>query len=180
MNKKKIILLICDFILFILFIVLDQITKILAINHLKDQNDIIIIKNVFQLHYLENKGAAFGMLKDQKLFFVFVAFIILVCILFAIIKIPVQKRYYSLNFLLLFIASGAAGNMLDRLRFDYVVDFFYFSLIDFPVFNVADIYVTVATILLICLILFYYKEEDLKFLQFSVAKNKELEKRNNE
>lgn len=180
MNKKKTVLLICDFILFILFIVLDQITKILAINHLKDQNDIIIIKNVFQLHYLENKGAAFGMLKDQKLFFVFVAFIILVCILFAIIKIPAQKRYYSLNFLLLFIASGAVGNMLDRLRFDYVVDFFYFSLIDFPVFNVADIYVTVATILLILLILFYYKEEDLKFLQLSVAKNKELEKGNHE
>ena len=60
--------------------------------------------------------------------------------------------------------AGAIGNMIDRAVRGYVVDFFYFRLIDFPIFNVADIYVTVTMILLLILILFYYKEEDLEFL----------------
>ena len=64
-----------------------------------------------------------------------------------------------------FILAGAWGNMIDRLRLAYVVDFFYFCLIDFPIFNVADIYVSVATAgLLAVLILFYYKDEELSHL----------------
>ena len=69
-----------------------------------------------------------------------------------------------MHILLVLIASGAAGNMIDRVRYDYVVDFFYFVLINFPIFNVADIYVTVATFLFAILILFYYKENDFSFL----------------
>jgi signal peptidase II len=65
-----------------------------------------------------------------------------------------------MRFLMVFIAAGAVGNMIDRVFLGYVRDFLYFSLIDFPIFNVADIYVTCATILLILLLLFYYKEED--------------------
>lgn len=63
--------------------------------------------------------------------------------------------------------------MIDRVRLHYVVDFIYFSLIDFPIFNVADIYVTVSMILLLILVLFYYKEEDFSFLSWK--KNKEQE-----
>ena len=58
--------------------------------------------------------------------------------------------------------AGAYGNFIDRLRLGYVIDFFYFNLIDFPVFNVADIYVTVSTIVFCLLLFFYYKEEDLE------------------
>ena len=58
------------------------------------------------------------------------------------------------------MAIGALGNFIDRVFRNYVVDFFYFKLIDFPVFNVADIYVTVAAFAMIILGLFYYKEED--------------------
>ena len=73
-----------------------------------------------------------------------------------------SNRYYAiLEILLVLIASGAVGNMIDRVQFNYVVDFFYFKLIDFPIFNVADIYVTVSAILIMLLILFYYKEEEL-------------------
>ena len=61
---------------------------------------------------------------------------------------------------LYFIGAGAIGNMIDRMFRKYVVDFIYFRLIDFPVFNVADIYVTVAAVLLIVLVVFYYKDED--------------------
>jgi signal peptidase II len=61
---------------------------------------------------------------------------------------------------LCFIAAGAVGNFIDRLLFSYVRDFIYFRLIDFPVFNVADIYITCATAILMLLALFYYKEDD--------------------
>ena len=58
------------------------------------------------------------------------------------------------------ITAGALGNMIDRVAKGYVVDFFYFKLINFPIFNVADIYVTTATALLLIVMCFYYKDED--------------------
>ena len=71
------------------------------------------------------------------------------------------KKLLPLRICAVFIFSGAIGNFIDRLKLGYVVDFFYFKLIDFPVFNVADIYVTVGTFILAFLLSFYYKEEDL-------------------
>lgn len=71
------------------------------------------------------------------------------------------------------IASGAIGNMIDRVNLGYVVDFIYVSAINFPIFNVADCYVTVATILLALVILFYYQEEDLAVFGFKKKENKD-------
>lgn len=65
--------------------------------------------------------------------------------------------------------------MIDRIRFDYVVDFIYFKLINFPIFNVADIYVVVATIGLMILMLFVYKEQDLEFLSFKQNRYREID-----
>lgn len=145
-------------------ILLDQYTKMLAVKHLKNQSSIDIIENVFQLHYLENKGAAFGMLQNQKLFFIITTSIVLVLICLFYINMPHTKRLIPLRLCLIGIAAGAVGNFIDRIRLNYVVDFLYFELIDFPVFNVADIYVTLSAIGLILLILFYYKEDDLEAL----------------
>ena len=72
-----------------------------------------------------------------------------------------ERRYLVLRILAVLIVAGAIGNFIDRLRLGYVVDFFYFCLIDFPIFNVADIYVTVSTFVLLFVMFFYYKEEDL-------------------
>ena len=158
----------------ILLLLLDQFTKYLAVIHLKDKPVIPIIQDVLELSYLENRGAAFGMLQNQKIFFVFVASIILAVIVYVIYKMPVDRKYHKLHVFLTFIASGAIGNMIDRLRLDYVVDFISFVLIHFPIFNVADIYVTVATAFLVILILFFYREEDLRFLSFKQTKYREL------
>ena len=73
-----------------------------------------------------------------------------------------EKKFLPLRICAIFIASGAIGNVIDRVRLNYVVDFLYFKLIDFPIFNVADIYVTVAAVMLVILVCFYYKEEDLE------------------
>lgn len=72
------------------------------------------------------------------------------------------KKYFFLRACAVLIMAGAYGNCIDRISHKYVIDFFYFKLINFPIFNVADIYVTAATFLLFFLILFYYKEEELE------------------
>ena len=171
-KKNKLIL--GDVLGMIILILADQFTKYLAVIHLKDKPVIPIIQDVLELSYLENRGAAFGMLQNQKIFFVFVASIILAVIVYVIYKMPVDRKYNNLHVFLTFIASGAIGNMIDRLRLDYVVDFISFVLIHFPIFNVADIYVTVATAFLVILILFFYREEDLRFLSFKQTKYREL------
>jgi len=170
MNKPKKRLLLADFLGLIALVLADQFTKYIAVVHLKDQPAIPIIPDVLELNYLENRGAAFGMLQNQKIFFVFVAVIILAMIIYVLFKMPEKRKYTILHVLLVLVAAGAIGNMIDRLRLDYVVDFISFVLIHFPIFNVADIYVTVATTLLVILLLFYYKEEDLNFL--SIKQNK--------
>jgi signal peptidase II len=156
---------IIGFVSLILLIALDQWTKKIAVNKLMDQEPFIIIKNVFQLRYLENQGAAFGILQNQRVFFVITGIIILGIIAYLYNKMPTSKKYMLLRILAILMAAGAIGNMIDRIMNNYVVDFFYFELINFPIFNVADCYVTVAAALLIISIMFIYKEEDFKFIE---------------
>ena len=162
--------LIYDLLLAIVLVVLDQLTKYLAIKNLKDKPAFSIINGVLELRYLNNPGAAFGILPNQKVFFVFVAVLIIVIIGYVLFRMPDDKKYNIMHILLVMIVSGAAGNMIDRVRYDTVVDFIYFSIINFPIFNVADIYVTVSTILFIILFLFYYKDNDFNFLTFKQQK----------
>ena len=164
MNKKRVLGWVGDLVILAVLIGMDQFTKQLAVSHLKDRPGLSIIKGVFELNYLENRGAAFGMLQNQKFFFVIIAVVMLVIITYVIVKMPDHKKYKVLELLLVMISAGAIGNMIDRIKTNYVVDFFYFKLINFPIFNVADIYVSVSCVLLAVLILFYYKEDDFKFL----------------
>ena len=160
-NKKTIQFIGVDCILMVVLTLLDQWTKSLVVHHLKDQNDIILIPGVFQLHYLENRGAAFGILQGKKIFFVIFTLIVLCMIAYLYLKrIPDEKKFRPMDGICILFFAGALGNFIDRVFRNYVVDFFYFKLIDFPIFNVADIYVTVAAFAMIILGLFYYKEED--------------------
>ena len=157
--KKKIGI---GFISIALLVLLDQVTKYLAVLHLKDQNSFVLIPGVFQLHYLENRGAAFGIFQGGKVVFIICTLVfILVAVYLGLIRIPADRRFGFLRLIDVLLIAGAIGNLIDRIANDYVVDFFYFNLINFPIFNVADIYVTCSCIVLILLILFYYKEEDL-------------------
>ena len=176
------------FILFVcaavILVGLDQWTKHLASNYLKGGREISLIHHVLSLLYVENPGAAFGILHGQQGFFLVITIVVLLVILCVLWKLPddfrirnntlaetsFQKKkrersYYPLFISLNLIFSGAIGNFIDRQLQSYVVDFIYFSPIDFPVFNVADIYVTSASFLLVILFLFYYKDEDMSFLK---------------
>ena len=174
MSKQKKILLTIALIGIILLIAVDQLTKYLAVQQLKDKPAYIILDGILELNYLENKGAAFGMLQNQKVFFIFVAIVILSVIAYVLFKTPDHKKYRALHILLSLIAAGAIGNMIDRIRLDYVVDFIYIVLINFPIFNVADIYVTFATAILVLMLLFVYKEQDLNFISFKQKKYREV------
>lgn len=174
MNKKKKVLLAVDVLLMALLVAADQATKYFAVTRLMDNQPWVVWDGVFELQYLENRGAAFGMLQDQKMFFILIAVIILAAIVYVLIKTPYQRIYTKLHISLVFIASGAVGNLMDRLRLGYVVDFLYFSLINFPIFNVADIYVTLSSFYLVVLLLFVYKESDLEFLTFRTKKFRDV------
>ena len=145
-----------------ILVCLDQFTKHLVVLHLKGQSSYVLLKNIFQLEYLENRGAAFGVLQNQRIFFYASVIVISLAVIWFYSKVPMEKHYLPLRICAVLILAGAFGNCIDRVRLNYVVDFLYFKLIDFPIFNVADIYVTVAAFLLVILILVYYKEEDLE------------------
>lgn len=164
MKKRKIVILFVDLVMMVLLTFLDQFTKYLAVLYLKGQPSVPILKNILVLQYLENKGAAFGMLQNQKIFFIFIEILILLVIAFVLFRIPSHKKYTLMHVILVLVAGGAVGNMIDRVLQDYVVDFIYIELIDFPIFNLADIYVTFATAVFVIAVLFYYKEEDFAFL----------------
>lgn len=174
MKKSKIFLLFGDLLLLVLLVAVDQYTKYIAVQKLKNQPAFNIINGVLEFNYLENRGAAFGMLQNQKIFFVFVAIIFLCVIVYVLVKAPLEKKYFKLHILLVMIAGGAIGNLIDRLRFDYVVDFIYIVLINFPIFNVADMFVTFSTALLVIQVLFVYKENDFNFLSFNQKRFREL------
>lgn len=146
-------------------IVLDMFTKDLAVRHLKDKESIVLLKNIFELTYVENRGAAFGILQGGRIFFFIITFVVILGIFYSIYKLPITRRYLPLLVTLSFVFAGAIGNFIDRLLQGYVVDFLYFSLIDFPVFNVADIYVTCAVFALALLSVFYYEEKELEFFK---------------
>ena len=143
----------------IILVFLDQYTKFLAVTYLRPKGSVTLIPGVLELRYLENRGAAFGMLQNRQ--WVFVVFAI-VCILACVwigLRLAVSNRHTASRVCLAILAAGAAGNLIDRISRGFVIDFIYFSLIHFPVFNVADICVSLSTAALVILVLFFYREE---------------------
>lgn len=148
----------------LILIFLDQITKYLAITHLKGTEGIPLIQGIFRLQYLENTGAAFGILSNGLPVLLASTIIISGLLVYAYHRLPASKKYVPMEYILIFLCAGAAGNFIDRAVNGFVIDFLYFELINFPIFNVADCYVTVSAVLLLLLGIFYYKEEDFEFL----------------
>ncbi len=148
-----------------LLIGLDQWTKHLAVVYLKNQPSIPLISGVLELQYLENRGAAFGIMQNQQWFFLAICAVAVPAALYAYSVLPKTRRMLPLHVLLVLAVSGGIGNAIDRIVHGYVIDFIYFSLIDFPIFNAADCYVVVFGIFLIIFGFFYYKEEDFAFLE---------------
>lgn len=171
-TKKKLLFL--DFFLILFLVLLDQTIKYFVSNSLEQQGSIVLWEGVLQLTYLKNSGGILGFLQNQTPFILFIVGILLLVILYLLTRLPDKARFIRLHPVLSCLLAGAVGNMVDRLRFGYVIDFIYFVEIDFPIFNTADILISVSTVVLILLLLFYYKEKDLEFLTFKQKRYREL------
>lgn len=133
----------------VVLVALDQITKWFVLKMLVPVGSVTIIDGFFNLTYVENRGAAFGFLSGAKWLFVLIALIVLIAGCFYYKKIAMDKDKLWLKVSMVMIASGAVGNVIDRLLRGYVVDFLDFIIFgyNFPVFNVADILVVLGTML---------------------------------
>ena len=126
---------------------IDILTKIWARGELMDIRSIPLWDNVFHLTYVENRGIAFGMFGGGRIFFIIFTLIVLGLLFWFYQKTEPKTRWLRLGTCL--VTSGAIGNLLDRIFRGFVVDFLDFRLIDFPVFNIADIAVCVGAFLLV-------------------------------
>ena len=131
-------------VLFVVLLIADQGSKYWARTVLYQQSSIQVIPHVLRFSYVENRGAAFGMLQGQKFFFVMMTFL-LIGIFFVYLKKTNANKWMKLTATV--IIAGAIGNLIDRMLLGYVVDFIDFHIIWRYVFNVADIYVVGGTLL---------------------------------
>ena len=149
----------------VLLIALDQWTKYMVLLRVKPIDSIPLIPGILSFTYHENRGAVWGIMQGQIPVLIVTTVIILTVVLWIYSRIPDTKKYRWLHFIAVLVIAGAIGNFIDRLFRHYVVDFIYFELIDFPIFNVADMYVVIAAFLLIFVSVFIYKEDsDFDFL----------------
>lgn len=163
-QEKTIILLLFTFIISGLLLCFDQYTKGLAVARLKGQAPFVLIDRVLEFNYLENTGAAFSSFSGKQTFLILLTTLVILLVIWKYLTLPADRRFLGMRLCLLLIVSGAVGNLIDRLKNRYVVDFIYFVPINFPKFNVADIYITVGVALLAALLFFFYTEEELDCL----------------
>lgn len=149
----------------IMLTLFDQFTKILAFHNLKGNDPYTLIPNVLELRYWENRGIAFGLFQGKISVFLILCICFFLVSIYIYIRIPKNTYYLPLIIVLFLMVSGAAGNFIDRAFRGAVIDFIYFSLIDFPIFNLADVYVVCSGILLILFVCFKYKDEDFDFIK---------------
>ncbi len=143
-------------VLIALIIIIDQLTKHLAIKYLKGQSPVVLIKNFLSLHYTENAGAAFGILQEKRMLFVIITTIFLLVISFYIIKYFNELSLIS-KIGASVLLGGAIGNYIDRVRHGFVVDFISAKITktyDFPVFNIADMAIVLGTLVIVYVVLF--------------------------
>ncbi len=160
-KKKNIIVAI---LIIISNVIIDQITKALIVGNMKLHSSIPLIKgkngSIFELNYIHNKGAAWGIFSKQTALLTIISIIVMTAVGYVFWNIKEARKFRILRISIALLIGGAIGNMIDRIRLHYVIDFLYFRLIDFPVFNYADICVTVALFLIIFSMIFKYKTDD--------------------
>lgn len=138
-----------EVIIIIIGLILDRITKNFAKSNLSYGHKVTIIKDIFDFSYLENSGAAFGIFQNKIFILSIVTIIIIILIIYFLFKKKSESKMLRAG--LSMIICGALGNLYDRINYKYVVDFIfvhYKNTYTFPIFNVADIFVTIGTLII--------------------------------
>lgn len=138
--------------------VIDQVTKWGILQNFDLYDEKILIPNVFSLYYIQNTGAAWGIFAGRMTFFYIITVLVIGYLIYNFHKYKVESKLARLSFS--FILSGAIGNFIDRLAYGYVVDMFRLDFINFPIFNVADVCLTIGVGLMIIYVLFLEKDEN--------------------
>jgi len=138
-------------ILIAFIVIFDQVSKHLIALYLENGVSQSVLPGFLSFYYHENRGAAWGMLEDHRWVFMSVSTLAILLILGYLIFTRKQKQSPLLLTSLAFFAGGGIGNMIDRVRLGYVIDFLRFDFFDFPIFNIADSFISVGAFLM-----FYY------------------------
>lgn len=149
MNGVSLLVIYIISILFLVFI--DQITKIMVVLNVK--RNIEVIKDVLYITYAKNTGAAFSILQNKVLLFIVITIIFCLIMIYFLFSISKNRSQRIECLTISLIIAGAIGNLIDRIRLRYVVDFIYFKPINWPVFNLADSFIVVGCILYIVAII---------------------------
>lgn len=142
-NKKNI------YLIGFIVLLIDQLVKLIIKNALSLNQEVIVIKNFFSIHYLQNEGAAFSIFQNKALFLILTA---LICLVILIIYIQKENNLNKISTISLgLLLAGISGNLIDRLIYKKVIDFLSFTIFnyDFAVFNIADIAITTGALLLL-------------------------------
>ena len=152
---------------------LDQLVKYFVSTHMELNQSIPVIKGVLEIRYIRNSGTAWGMFAgmDMHYFFVVLTLILAAFAVYAYVRFSGDRKYRPICVTLVILFAGAMGNMIDRIVYHEVIDFIYFCLINFPIFNIADIYVVVSMFLLAFFVCFKYEDEDFDVLKPKGKKN---------
>jgi len=135
-------------------IVLDQLSKYWAVGSLIGKGGLGFIPGLLGFRYVENTGAAFSILRDKQLLLILLTTVMIAGLIGFLIKAVRTETTFVVKIAYTLLISGAIGNLIDRVRLDYVVDFLEFRFIQFPIFNLADVFVVVGVSLLIFATLF--------------------------
>ena len=135
----------------------DQFTKYLTVANIALYEDVPFLPGLLQLTYVQNTGAAFSMLQDQQWLFAAIFLVLTAAVIYDFWKKAMPFTNLE-RWLIVFIYAGGVGNMIDRFRLGYVVDMIELEFMNFPVFNVADCFITCGCILLMVHLIFFNKE----------------------
>ena len=163
-----------DTILLGILALIDQVIKIICLSFLSQEDTFVLIPDFLGIRVISNTGGPFGLLQDQTFLFIFLAFVILIGMYYILIRMPAKSRFLPLHIGISVLLGGVLSNMIDRLRLFYVIDYIDILPVNFPAFNLADVYVTLSVLFLIILFLFFYKEQDLYFLDIKEKKLRDL------
>lgn len=125
---------------FVITLLLDQLTKYLVVQNFALYQSLPIIEDVFHLTYIQNRGAAFGILQGRLFFFIVVTCLLVAMLIYFYQELPLDNL--GNQFALGLALAGALGNLIDRIRVGYVIDFLDFRV--WPVFNIADSAIVIA------------------------------------
>jgi len=158
-------------------LILDRITKLWILGN-KDKPETVLIKNILEFQYAENRGVAFGALSGANSWIIIFFSCVMVAFLVFLYRKVLQgekMKKLQIDTVILLVIAGALGNLIDRIQYGFVVDFIYIRIINFPNFNIADMSIVISMIWILICGFFFLKDEDFSMFETKAEKGSKAE-----